>query len=103
MRPYRPQHSAHGGLYWRLVMWPLLLSTRIPRAKGGSVARRHRHGDSVVPEPVLEGSPPAPPRSALPTTWLSPRQGSVWLAGEGSVRPEWRRGVRSLPVPRATR
>jgi hypothetical protein len=104
MRIYRPEHSAHGDLYWRFVMWPLLLSSRIRRVKRRSMDRDRRlDDDSAVPGRAFEGTPAATPLSASPSPWLSPRQGSVWLSGEGGVRPEWRgprpeAGLRRAPL-----
>jgi hypothetical protein len=90
IRTYRPRHSAHGDLYWRFVMWPVLLLSRITRLRHEPVDRRSvLDCDSVAPAHGIGSAPPATPLSALRTTWLSPRQDSVWLADEGSVRPEW--------------
>jgi hypothetical protein len=90
MRTYRPKHSAYGNLYWRFAMWPLLLSSKIPRVTHRSL-ERHRllDDDSAVSRRAIEGTPPATQLSALPDPWWSPRQDSVWLLGEGRVTPVW--------------
>jgi hypothetical protein len=96
-RAYRPAHSAHGDLYWRVVMWPKLLPTRIGRP---SMGRRHSVDEWALPEPLFEGNPRATPPSEL-SGWLT-REGTivpagedgVWFTGEGSVRPVHRRRQR---------
>ena len=90
IQTYRPAHSAHGDLYWRVVMWPLQISARIRRVKRQSKERDRRlEDDSAIRGRSSKGTPPATPLSALPGPWLSPRQGRIWLSGEGSVRPMW--------------
>ena len=92
-RTYRPAHSAHGDLYWRVVMWPALLSSGIRQLRRGLMARRHGVNGSAPPEPLLHGTTQATPPSAL-TGWLTPEvnvlpagKDTVWFTGEGSVRP----------------
>jgi hypothetical protein len=48
IRTRRPRHSAHGALYWRFVMWPVLLSSRITQ---------WRHGPGDRRSPLDHGSP----------------------------------------------
>jgi hypothetical protein len=86
MPRYKPAHSAHGELYWRCVMWPMLIASWIRRVKPGS------SGFSVADAPHSPESNSdkrhATPLSRSSGSWLFSRQGSVWFAGEGDVRPE---------------
>jgi hypothetical protein len=79
---HRPTHSAHGDLYWRLFMWPLLLGSRFRQAGRTPPGRN----GTMTPAPVSEA---ATRSSALAQTWLFAPEGSVWLNGEGSVTPQW--------------
>jgi hypothetical protein len=83
---YRPVHSAHGGLYWRCVMWPVAFASSIRRVKlrcsACSVADAP---DSRGPN---EDTGHTMPLSRSRESWLFSQQGRVWFAGEGDVRPE---------------
>lgn len=98
---HRPAHSAHGQLYWVLVMWPLSLWPHIARLQRR--LRRVGSGDEGPPaiEPVTSiatprarphGVPPPPPPPTPPR--VKPR--TPWGVHEGSVRPIWEeeRGAR---------
>jgi hypothetical protein len=88
MRTYRPAHSAHGGLYWALFMWPVVAGRAIAQLR----ERRDldaRMGDAPSPS---EDERPALPRA-------SSGLADTWRADEGGVKPTWEnaapQGVRS--------
>ncbi|HEX2236734.1 MAG TPA: hypothetical protein VHK89_10700, partial [Actinomycetota bacterium] len=68
---HRPAHSAHGRVYWVLVMWPLSLWPRLARLRRR--VRRARDGGgselAIAPATGIEtrraprprGAPPPPP------------------------------------------
>jgi hypothetical protein len=79
-RAYRPTHTAHSALYWRLVMWPTALQRAVSRSQPGRrrvAASRPRH-QAASSAPIV--TPRGFPREPLSETWR---------ADEGDVRPTW--------------
>jgi hypothetical protein len=74
-RRRRPAHSAHGSVYWWLVMWPRSLERAIRRSRA---ARAHAPPRRRVPPP-----PPPPPLAGARAARRP------WATHEGSVRPLW--------------
>ena len=87
---YRPAHSAHGHLYWWLVMWPTTVWRPLRRARrvwidpivsvrsgAGRRGRAGSHAARKMPPP-----PPPPPVSL-------PGAREPWATHEGAVRPLW--------------
>ncbi len=93
---YRPAHSAHGTVYWTLVMWPFLLGRALVRLRRGGKRslRRERPGWRRLPgaSAAPSRSPKRPPPPPPPRSEEIPR---VWQLEEGGVRPQW------SPVPAA--
>jgi hypothetical protein len=82
MRRIKPLHSAHGALYWTVVMWPVALRRSLaPRRLGWRGAT------------VFESTPPAPSHGSVPTfrTFVPARPdlAETWRTEEGGVHPTW--------------
>ena len=78
VRRYRPLHSAHGPLYWAVVMWPVMLTRAArPRRRAGDAL--HETGAAGL-DPMTPVGPPAAVRAVAADTWQ---------VGEGGVAPTW--------------
>src|SRR5688572_9991365 len=83
---HKPVHTVHGDLYWRFVMWPVLYASLVREGKPAwSAGSPGDASDSSAPDPIRCH---AMPLSQSRGSWLFSRQGGVWFAGEGDVRPE---------------
>jgi hypothetical protein len=80
VRRYRPMHSAHGPLYWAVVMWPVMLA-RASAQRGR--ARSSWNGAAPV---ALEALAPA---GGPTTTRARAAVADTWRAGEGGIAPTW--------------
>ncbi|CAN5574899.1 hypothetical protein BH24ACT26_BH24ACT26_19050 [soil metagenome] len=83
---YRPAHTAHGSLYWRLFMWPLALGRALLQVRHGAVIESPSPASDVAasdaPRPRLVPPPPPPP----PGHGGPPK---LWRLHEGQVKPQW--------------
>jgi hypothetical protein len=78
VRRYRPLHSAHGPLYWAVVMWPVML-TRAARPRRRTVAAPQQTAPAWL-DPM---KPVGGPAAARAVAW------DTWQVGEGTVAPRW--------------
>lgn len=88
---YRPAHTAHGAVYWHLVMLPLSIGRAMvlggrrglesQRLSGDERARHTGFPPSAPASGRRVPPPPPPPRSSVPV--------APWGPQEGFVRPKW--------------